>query len=72
MPSKHATMSNVHYENMTSHVRHSERGSVVSDCLVARAKQEYGMTVMMGESRALTDMDGSRLAIEVARSIALW
>ena len=35
MLSEYATTSNVHCnENMTSRVGHSERGSVISDCLV--------------------------------------
>ena len=38
MPSKYATTSNVpcdeNNDDMTSHVRHSERGSIISDYLV--------------------------------------
>ena len=40
MPSKYVMTSNVCYDKnmykniMTSHVRHSERGYVISDCLV--------------------------------------
>ena len=36
MPSQYTTTSNVRYDEniMTSHVRHSERGSAISDCIV--------------------------------------